>query len=97
MSCEGRCEGEDILKEGVCQTLVFVLFEPEKFNKHKQKQRGGRCPRCKRGYLCCLFLVRVSQDLKSGTAAKDTPLSFFVCSKNSEMLHSGFGYLTELF
>ena len=35
----GQCW--DILKKGVSHTLVFELFEPEKFNKHKQKQCGG--------------------------------------------------------
>ena len=27
--------------------LVFVLFEPEKFNKHKQIQSSGGCPQLK--------------------------------------------------
>lgn len=74
-------------KEGVCQALVFALFEPEKFNQHKQRQSGGRCPWLRRGYRCCMFLVQVSQGLKSGTAAK---IPRFFCHKvpeTSVMLH----------
>ena len=92
---KGVAKGEDILKEGVCQTLVFVLFEPEKLNKHKQKQCGGRCPWRKRGYLCCLFLVRVISGPKEWSSSKRYPAFFLYVARKVEMLHSGFGYLTE--
>jgi len=64
------------LKEGVCQR-VFALFEPEKFKQAQAKTSQGQMPTVKSvGIVFCVFLVQVSQGLKSGTAATDTPLSF---------------------
>jgi hypothetical protein len=70
--------GRHIVKKAFA-TLVFALFEPEKFNKHKQKQRST--PTVSAWVSCCLFLVQVSQDLKSGTAATDTPLFLWYVAK----------------
>jgi hypothetical protein len=67
--------GRHIVKKAFAE-LVFVLFEPGKFNKHKQKQSRSRCPAVKRGYLTACSLCRFFQGLKSGTAATDTPLFY---------------------
>ena len=72
--------GRHIVKKAFAE-LVFVLFEPGKFNKHKQKQSRSRCPAVKRGYLTACSLCRFFQDLKSGTAATDTPLFLWYVGK----------------
>ena len=38
---------------------------------------------------------RVSQDLKQRTRSRRYPAFFMYVAKQGEMLHSGFGYLTE--
>lgn len=75
--------------------LVFVLFEPGKFNKHKQKQSSGRCHAKKRGYLFCLFVVQVFPGPKESNNSERYPAFFFYVAEKGEMFHSGFGYLTE--
>ena len=75
--------------------LVFVLFEPGKFNKHKQKQSSGRCHAKSVGIYTVCTLCRFFQDLKSRTSSERYPAFFFYVAEKGEMFHSGFGYLTE--
>ena len=56
--------------------FVFVLFEPEKFKSAQTETTQKQMPRCEAWVSFLFVFVQVSQDLKSETAAKDTPLSF---------------------